>query len=159
MKPLVIALLLFTALPLFGQEYKLQALRLSDEKEKPANAIQQSTKPIVTTYATGHWKWVDEKEEAESIGFSVSELSCDKPGLYSKDGGCNEETATVIPTVGFQVIPDHTEYEIVSWRQDGMTARRIGGTCRISYTIDIDFKTGSVLRTQAPTSRPKSRAT
>ncbi len=141
--------------PTYAQTtYKLQAFHLIDEKEKPANAVKYSTKPTVSVYASGHWMWVDRKDEEDAIGFSVSNLTCDKPGLYRKEGGCSEESATVLPLFGFQVQPDHTEYDIISWRTDGLTARFIGGACRISYTIDIDFKTGNVLRTQAPTKPP-----
>jgi len=32
-----------------------------------------------------------------------------------------------------------------------MTARYVGGVCKIAHTLEIDFKTGSVLITDSPT--------
>jgi len=65
--------------------------------------------------------------------------------------GCREEAASIVRVVGFQLTPEHNEYDIISWRVDGMTARYVGGVCKIAHTLEIDFKTGSVLITDSPT--------
>ena len=126
---------------------------ISGELEKPAQWLETSTKPIQSVYVKGHWKSLDKNNPV--AGFSVSEISCSKPGLDSQDGGCTEEAASVTPVLGWQLVPDYNEYKIVSWRDDGMTARYIGGTCKISHTLEIDFKDGSVLITDAPTKMNK----
>lgn len=98
---------------------------MTGEPSKPAQWLNQTKKPIQGIYVTGLWVALDKKNPV--AGFSVSEISCDKPGVYSKEGGCREYAASVIPNLGLQVVPGHNEYDIVSWHEDGMTARYIGG--------------------------------
>ena len=117
--------------------------------EAPANAVWFSTKPVVSAYATGHWVAVDKGNKL--AGFAVSEISCDKAGTYIPKSRCHETGATVIQNVGFQVLPEDNEYDVISWRADGLTARSIGGLCQIAHTLEIDFHTGSVLITDSPT--------
>ena len=123
--------------------------------EKPANAVQNSTKPVVWLSVSGHWRSLDPKNPV--AGFSVSEISCSKPGLDGDaEGGCHENASTIIPNVGLQVSTDHNDYEIVSWRADGLTARYVGGACRIAHTIEVDFKSGIVTITDGPTAKTLS---
>lgn len=143
-----IALLcILTASTVQAQQVKLVPLTLGPET--PANAVRYSTKPIVRVSASGHWRSLDPKNPI--AGFSVSEVTCSKPGLDNAEGGCRESAASITPNVGFQVTPDRNEYDIVSWRADGLSARYIGGACRIAHTIEIDFKTGAVTITDSPT--------
>jgi hypothetical protein len=122
---------------------------LTGEPSKPAHWLDTETRPVQTIFVTGHWVATNTKNPV--AGFSVSEITCDKPGLWRKEGGCQEDGANVIPNLGFQVRPEHNEYEIVSWREDGMTARYVGGVCKIAHTLEVSFKTGSVLITDSPT--------
>src|SRR5262249_11425775 len=135
----------------YGQEVELVPTwtAISGEPEKPAQWLDNAKKPIQYVFVKGHWKSLDKKNPV--AGFSVSEISCWKPGTDSPEGGCREEAASIVPVAGWQVSPEYNEYQIVIWRADGLTARYIGGLCEISHTPEIDFRSGSVLITDAPT--------
>jgi len=124
---------------------------MSTSSEKISNAVEFSTKPYSWVGVSGHWVALDKLNPV--AGFSFSTLSCQKAGLDGPDdkGGCQESAANIIPNVGFQVSADHNEYELISWRDEGMTARYVGGACHIAHTLEIDFKTGGVLITDSPT--------
>ena len=132
------------------QEVKLVPLQILGSPEKPANAVEHSTKPIQALSVAGHWVALDKKNPI--VGFSISEITCVKAGAWgNSEAYCHENAVSVIPNVGFRVMPDHNEYDIISWRADGLTARYIGGVCKIAHTLEIDFKTGEVLTTDSPT--------
>lgn len=157
MKMLLAVFMLGTATLLQCQTQTITPLRLSTSSEKIVNAVEFSTKPYRWVSVSGHWVALDKNNPV--AGFSFSDLSCRKAGLEGPDdkGGCDESTANIIPNVGFQVSADHNEYELVSWRDDGMTARYVGGACRIAHTVEIDFKTGGVVITDAPTAATLSK--
>src|SRR5579862_4679389 len=96
------------------------------QNDEPANGVEFSTKPIIVTLAAGHWVSVDKDNPV--AGFVYAEINCFKGGHgYRPVSTCTENSATVAPLVGFQVSVDHNEYEVISWRSDGLTARYVGG--------------------------------
>ena len=119
--------------------------------EKPAQCRSLEHEPIQYVDVKGHWKSLNEKNPI--AGFPVSEIHCTKPGFQSwrREGRCTEEQANVIPIAGMVVTPEYDEYQIVSWTDDGLSARYVGGACNISHTLEINFTTGSVLAIDAPT--------
>jgi len=145
-------LLLFTAAFLASStaSAQIKLVPLTIAGPKPAHATKYLKPPAKNwdwVSANGHWEPLDKNnKKAELAGFSFSDVSCSK-----RTNTCEESSASVIPNVGIQVSVDHTEYEILSWRDDGLTARYVGGSCKIAHTLEIDFKTGSVIVTDAPT--------
>lgn len=149
----MVALLLGTLA--HGQELQLIPTwtAITGEPERPARWLETAKKPVRYFVVKGHWKSLDKNNPV--AGFSVSEISCSMPGLDTPEGGCTEEAATITPIAGWQLSPDYNEYKIVSWRSDGLTARYVSGTCKLSHTLEVDFKSGSVLITDAPTTMTK----
>ena len=112
---------------------------------KPANALKFREMPIQGWVSVeGHWMALDKNNEL--AGFSYSKIYCTK-----RDRICLETASSVIPNVGLQVSVDSNEYEILSWREDGLSARYVGGACKVAHTLEISFKTGNVLITDSPT--------
>ncbi len=142
-------LLLFTAAFLVSTaSAQIKLVPLTIAGPKPADATKYLKKPIKEWVgANGHWEPLDKNnKEAALAGFSFSDIYCTK-----QHKTCVETSASVIPNVGLQVVTDHNEYDIIKWDEEGLTARYVGGSCKIAHTLEIDFKTGSVILTDAPT--------
>ena len=72
-----------------AQQVELVPLQTLGSPEKPVNAVEQSTKPIQSLSVAGHWVALDTKNSIS--GFSISEITCVKAGIWGNhDGYCHE---------------------------------------------------------------------
>jgi hypothetical protein len=98
-------------------------LRLSTSSEKIANAVEFSTKHYSWVSVSGHWVALDKNNPV--AGFSFSDLSCRKVGwrVQMTKADVMNPQQILFRMLAFKSPLITIEYELVSWRDDGMTAR------------------------------------